>query len=91
MLPHAEKGRNDHRENPPHFIKLKRLILEDKENSGAWSALGTMLYNGDCAGYTLPSEESFQSDANWFQIESFQLKRHNRTISGGDFQEIIPF
>ena len=67
------------------------MILEDKENSGAWSALGTMLYNGDCAGYTLPSEESFQNDARWFQIETFNLKDRNRTISDGDSQEIIPY
>ena len=51
------------------------MILEDKENSGAWSALGTMLYNGDCAGYTLPSEESFQNNARWFQIETFRRDR----------------
>ena len=38
------------------ILKLKRLILEDSENAGAWSALGSMLYNGDCAGYTVPSE-----------------------------------
>ena len=43
------------------LLKLKRLILENTENAGAWSALGSMLYNGDCAAYTVPSEVSFQT------------------------------
>ena len=57
------------------------MILEDSENAGAWSALGSMLYNGDCAGYTVPSEppaeqvEELEASNNRFMEGYYKMKK----------------